>query len=86
MPYLESAFGRPLIERLHGLREPGGLVEMAGVVAEADGHGFDMEGTSSLLEQMALDLRELPGLNGNSADCARVLSEWMKSPLYDWES
>lgn len=75
MPYVEQAFDRAFLARLHGLREAGDLVEMAAVVAEADGHAFDIAGTSMLLDDLARALQDLPLADAPCADRARILSD-----------
>ncbi len=75
MPYVERSFDPEFIERLRGLREAGDLVEMAAVVAEADGHALDMEGTAALLDELAAALRDLPLVHSSCADRARALSD-----------
>lgn len=75
MAFVDPSFDAPFLARLRALREAGDLVEMAAVVAVADGHALDVKRTVTLLDELANSLRDLPLSDVPCADRARGLSD-----------
>lgn len=75
MSYIEDSFDGEFRARLHALREPGDLIEMAEVVAAADGHRLDVEHTRHVLDEMAAMLGDEPWATRSGTERARSLAD-----------
>ena len=75
MAYVERVFDGAFVARLSALQGGDDLIEMAAVVAEADGHRFAVAELAAVLDALADSLRDIPFAAQSSGDAARALSD-----------